>query len=183
MKSVLNNHWKDWCWSCNSTTLASWCEELTHWKRLWCWEGLGAVEEGDDRGWDGWMASPTLTDMNLSRLWESVMDREAWNAAVHGVTKSWTRLSGWTEPNSSPKGFPGNASGKEPACQCRRHKRCGFDPWVGKIPRRRECQPIPVFLPGESHGWRSLVCYSPWHRRELDTTEVTAYTHASSPKP
>ena len=43
----------------NSDTLATWCEELTHWKRLWGWEGLGAGGEGDDRGWDGWMASPT----------------------------------------------------------------------------------------------------------------------------
>ena len=42
-----------------SNTLATWCEELTHWKRLWCWEGLGAGGEGDDRGWDGWMASLT----------------------------------------------------------------------------------------------------------------------------
>ena len=45
--------------SWNSSTLATSCEELTHWKRLWCWEGLGAGGEGDDRGWDGWMASPT----------------------------------------------------------------------------------------------------------------------------
>ena len=52
-------HWKDWCWSWNSNTLATSCEELTHWKRAWCWEGLGAGGEGDDRGWDGWMASPT----------------------------------------------------------------------------------------------------------------------------
>ena len=43
----------------NSNTLATWCEELTHWKRPWCWEGLRAGGEGDDRGWDGWMASPT----------------------------------------------------------------------------------------------------------------------------
>ena len=42
-----------------SNTLTTWCEELTHWKRPWCWERLGAGEEGDDRGWDGWMASPT----------------------------------------------------------------------------------------------------------------------------
>ena len=47
-------------------------------------------------------------------------------------------------------GFPGDASGKESACQCRRHKRHGFDPWVGKIPWRRAWQPTPVFLPGES---------------------------------
>ena len=40
-------------------SLAPWCEELTHWKRPWCWEGLRAGGEGDDRGWDGWMASPT----------------------------------------------------------------------------------------------------------------------------
>ena len=49
--------WKEWCWSWNSRTLATSCEELTHWKRLWCWEGLGAGGEGDDRGWDGWMGS------------------------------------------------------------------------------------------------------------------------------
>ena len=49
----------DWCWSWNSSTLGTSCEELTHWKRLWCWEGLGAGGEGDDRGWDGWMASLT----------------------------------------------------------------------------------------------------------------------------
>ena len=47
-----------WCWSWNSNTLATWCEELTHLKRPWCWERLRAGE-GDDRGWDGWMASPT----------------------------------------------------------------------------------------------------------------------------
>ena len=58
-KSVLNIHWKDWCWSWNSNTLAAWCEEPTHWKRPWCWERLRAGGEGDDRGWDGWMASPT----------------------------------------------------------------------------------------------------------------------------
>ena len=43
----------------NSSTLATSCEELTHWERPWCWEGLGAGGEGDERGWDGWMASPT----------------------------------------------------------------------------------------------------------------------------
>ena len=53
-------------------------------------------------------------------------------------------------------GFPGGASGKEPACQCWRHKKHGFDPWVRKIPWRRAWQPTLVFLPGESHGQRSL---------------------------
>ena len=50
---------KDWCWSWNSNTLATSCKELAHWKRPWCWERLRAGGEGDDRGWDGWMASPT----------------------------------------------------------------------------------------------------------------------------
>ena len=58
-KSVLNSHWKDWCWSWNSNTLATWCEELTHLKRPWRCERLKEGGERDDRGWDGWMASRT----------------------------------------------------------------------------------------------------------------------------
>ena len=58
-RSILGVHWKDWCWSWNSNTLATWYEELTHLKRPWCWERLKAGGEGEDRGWDGWMASPT----------------------------------------------------------------------------------------------------------------------------
>ena len=58
-KSVLNIYWKDWCWSWNSNTLATWCKEVTHWKRPWYWERLKAGGEGDDKGWDGWMASLT----------------------------------------------------------------------------------------------------------------------------
>ena len=58
-KSVLNIHWKDWCWSWNSNTLTTWCEEPTQWKRSWCWEGLKAGGEVDNREWDGWMASLT----------------------------------------------------------------------------------------------------------------------------
>jgi len=67
--------------------------------------------------------------------------------------------------------FPGGTSGKEPTCQCRRHKRRGFDPWIRKIPWRRKWQPTPVFLPREFHGWRSLVDYSPPDHKESDTTE------------
>ena len=60
-----------------------------------------------------------------------------------------------------PMGFPGGTSGKEPACQCRRQKRCRFDSWVGKIPWRSARQSTPVFLPGESHRQINLVGYSP----------------------
>ena len=77
------------------------------------------------------------------------------------------------------KGFPGGTSGKEPTCQCRRRKRCRFDPWVGKIPWRRKGHPIPVVFPGKSHGQRNLVGYSPQGCNESDATEVTwqACTH------
>ena len=70
-------------------------------------------------------------------------------------------------------GFPDGTRGKAPTCQCRRHKRRGFDPWVGKIPWRRAWQPTAVFLPGESHGQRSLEGYSPQGHKQQDTTEVT----------
>ena len=70
-------------------------------------------------------------------------------------------------------GFPGGASGKESACQCRRHKRHRFNPWVGKIPWRRVWQPTSIFLFGEFNGKRSLVGYSPWGCKESDTNEAT----------
>ena len=60
--------------------------------------------------------------------------------------------------------------GKESACQCRRHR---FNPWVQKIPWRRKWHPTPIFLPGKSHGQRSLVGYSPWSCKESNTTEHT----------
>ena len=98
-RSVLSVHWKNWCWSLDSNTLATWCKELTHWKRSWCWEGLEAGEEGDDRGWDGCMASPTQWTWVWVNSGGLVMDRKAWRAAVHGVAKSQTRLNNWTELN------------------------------------------------------------------------------------
>ena len=98
-KSVLNIHWKDRCWSCSSNTLTTWCEELIHLKRPWLWERVKVGGEGDNRGWDDWIASPTQMDMNLSKLQELVMDREACQAAVHGVSKRQTWLSDWSELN------------------------------------------------------------------------------------
>ena len=95
-------------------------------------------------------------DMSLSKLQELAMDRKAWRAAVHGVTKSLTWLSHWTE-----LGFPGGASSKESTYQFRRCNRCRFNPWVRKIPWNggdlvtKLCPTlaIPWILPGSSvHG-------------------------------
>ena len=84
----------------------------------------------------------------------SSANKDTWHIAIINV--------GFLLPTAHfEMGFPSAASGKEPACQCRGHKRCGFSPWVGKMPWRRAQQPTPVFLPGESRRQSSLLGYSP----------------------
>ena len=97
-------------------------------------------------------------DMSLSELRELVMDRKAWHAAIHGVAKSQSRLSNWTELNWICNWW---LNGKESACQCRRCRGWRFYPWVRKTLWRRKWQPTPVFLPGKSYRQRSLTGYSP----------------------
>ena len=99
-RSVLGVHWKDWCWSWNSNTLATWCGELTF-KRPRCWERLRAGGEGDDRGWDGWMASPTQW------TWVWVDSGNWWWTRRTGVLQfmgsqrvghNWAPELNWTDP-------------------------------------------------------------------------------------
>ena len=98
-KLVLNIHWKYWCWSWNSNTFVTCCKELTHWKRLWCWEWLKAGE-GEDRGWDGWMASLT----QWTWIW---VDSRSWQwtgrpgmlrfMVSQRVGHDWATELNWTE--------------------------------------------------------------------------------------
>ena len=73
--------------------------------------------------------------------------------------------------------FPGGSAGKEPACQCRRAKRWGFDPWVRKIPWRRARQPTPVFFSGKLYGQRSLAGYNWWGCKSWTWLSTSAHTH------
>ena len=73
---------EDWCWSWNSNTLATWCEELTHWKRPRCWQRLKSGGEGDNRGQDGWMASPPWW------TWVWASSRSWWWTGKPGVLQS-----------------------------------------------------------------------------------------------
>ena len=93
IKQKPNIHWKDFWWSSN--TLSTWCEEPTHWKRPWCWERQKTGGEGDDRGLDGWMASP------IQWTWVWASSRRWWRTGKPGVlqsmgSQSWTWLSNWT---------------------------------------------------------------------------------------
>ena len=104
-RSILGVHWKDWCWSWNSSPLATWYEELTHWKRPWCWERLRAGGKGDDIGWDGWMVSLT----RWTWVWAGFMSW--WWTGKPGVLQSMMSQTfghDWaTELNSATSGLTG----------------------------------------------------------------------------
>ena len=125
--------------------------------------------------------------------WEDALEKEM---ATHSSTLAWTIP--WTEEPGGLQSMRPQRAGHDWATSLSLHmnswasqvalvvknppfraggcKRHGFDPWVKKIPWRRKWQPMPVFLPGESQGQRSLVGYSPWGCKELDTTEATWHT-------
>ena len=103
-RSALGFLCKEWCWSWNSCTLATSCEELTHWKRLWCWERLGAGGEGDDQGWVGWMASRTWWTwvwMNSGSWWWTGRPGVLRFMGSQKVRHDWaTELTDWTDDSA-----------------------------------------------------------------------------------
>ena len=185
-ESVLGIHWKDWCWSWNSNTLATWYEELTHWKRPWCWEGLGAGGEGDDRGWDGWMASPTRW------AWVWVDSGSWWWIGKPGVLQfmgsqrvrhNWVTELNWltkacrTSETSSETVFLRWLSGKECACQCRRHRSI---PGSGRCPGSGNGKPIQYScldnLMDKEPGWL-------YHRVTKSLMWLSSHAHPSEAVP
>ena len=98
---MLNIHWKDWSWSWSSNTLATWCEEPTHWKRSWWWERLKAKGRRGGRGWDGWMASPT----QWTWIWTN--SRRWWRTGKPGLLQAMgsLRLDMTEQLNTNNKGL------------------------------------------------------------------------------
>ena len=121
----------------NSNNLAIWCKELSHWKRPWCWQRLKAGGEGDNREWDGWMASPTWVWVNSGSWWWTGRPGVLQSMGSQRVKHDWATELNWTDAyvSTSP------------------HTDKIYLNW------RRKWQPPPVFLPGKSHGKRSLVGY------------------------
>ena len=109
-----------------------------------------------------------LEKLQIFHIRSFCIRRENWNIFMKIIYFLSFRGKGF-----SGKELPRWHCGKESTCQCRRCKRHGFDSWVGKIPWRRAWQPMPVFLPGESHGQRSLVGYIPWGGKRVGHGLVT----------
>ena len=159
-KSILNVHWKDWCWSSNN--LATWCEQLTHWKRPWCWERLKAGREGDSRGWDGWVASLTWW------TWVWASSGSWWWTGRPGVLQSmglqrvghdWAPELNWCSYRTS---LVAQVVKNLPAMQ-----ETQFDPWIGMIPLEKGMATYSSML-----SWRI-----PW-TEELDRLQYVGSQRA-----
>ena len=141
---------------------------------LSCKESTWMQETQDTQVWSLGQEDPLEVEMatNSSILawkipWTEDPDRLQF-MGLHRIGHDWATEQ--VQMCALSEGFPWWLSGKEPACQYRRLR---FDSWVGKILWKRKWQPTAVFLPGNSHGQRSLAGYSPWGHKDLDMTEET----------
>ena len=94
-RSVLGVHWKDWCWSWNSNSLATWCEELTHWKRPWCWERVKLGRKGNERGGDGCMASSMQVWAGSGSWWWTGKPGMLQSMGLQRVRYDWETELNW----------------------------------------------------------------------------------------
>ena len=174
---------------CHWCVLHSLCSTRTscpcaHCLREQVWELMGAANTNSRQGGAEsrhWWASRLLTAWAwlapfwLSQLWQYLPSLcptptpNSWEAGAKGGCFQWCHLCS-EKRTTIFQGFPRWLRGKEPVSQCRR---CGFDPWVGKIPWRRKWQPTPVFCLGKSHGQRSLEGFSPWRKQRVGYDLVT----------
>ena len=129
--------WKEWCWSWSSSTFATSCEELTHGKRFWCWEGLGAGGEGDERGWDGWMASRTRWTwvwVNSGRCWWTGRPGLLRFMGSQRVGHDWATELNWTEDHCCET-FCRLVimTQREIFSQCLLHCSCSLEKWISLL--------------------------------------------------
>ena len=167
---------------------------LTRWTWVWVnsgswwWTGrpgvlwfMGSRRVGHDwateLNWTDELHIPSFSSRFLELfLWIFVRSILKWRAE-HCLAPRFLPCS---SPHAYLEVLPRWHSGKKSTCQCRRFKRHGFDPWVGKMPWSRKWQPTPLFLPGKSHGQRSLADYSPGRCR-VRHDWATEYTHVHIP--
>ena len=130
--------------------------------------------------WETWVRSPDGEDpleKEMATHSSTLAWKIPWEKTDRLQSMGWQRVGhGWATLLHLLQGLLRWHSGKEPAYQFRRHKRSRFDPRIGKVPWRRKWLPISVFLPGKSHGQRSLAGYSLWGHKELDMTEQLNWT-------
>ena len=139
--------------------------QRTDWKRSWCWERLKVGGEGDKRGWDGWMASPTWWTWIEQAL--GVGDGQGSLVCCSPWGRKESDRIEWTELKAG-KGFPGSSAGKESACNAGDP---GLIPGLGKSPGGGHGNPLQYFCLENPHGQRSLAGYSPWGCKESNMTE------------